>query len=344
MFSLAELACHLDGNLYGQPKYLIQGVASLSRATKTDLAYFDNIAQLNSLTRTQAGAVLLTAGYVEHCPVNSIVVANPLLSMRLAAEMLTQAINHEEAEIHSSALISPKAKLGSKLSIGANSSIGDEVELGDGVRIGANCVLEKGVVIGKQTVIHNGVYIHAGTKLGAKVVVENGAVLGASPFNSVKVQGYWRTGPAVGGVLIGDDALLGANTVVDRGSLGDTYIGEGVHIDNLVQVAHDVTIGAHTAIAGCAAIGAYTQIGSHCIIGGASTVASHVHIVDDVVITGMSTVNKSLVKAGIYSSGIMVSEHQQWRRNAARFRRLDDYVLRLAKLEKNVAKFISKID
>lgn len=337
MYTLAELARHLDGRLHGYAKHPIQGVASLSRATKSDLAYFDNTSLLKSLTRTEAGAVLLMQGYAQHCPVNYIVVANPLLSMTIAAEMLVQSVKYKEA-IHPTALISPSAILGTHISIGANSYIGEGVRLDNQVQIGANCVLEAGVAVGEQTIIHSGVCIHGGTKIGANSLIESGVVLGASPFNSVKIQGRWCSGPAVGGVIVEDKVQIGANTVVDRGSLSDTYIGEGVYIDDLVQIAHDVTIGANTAVAGCAAIGAYTKIGAHCIIGGASCVAAHVHIVDDVVITGASTVNKSLNKAGIYSSGIMVSEHQRWRRNAARFRRLDDYIMRLTKLEKECSK------
>jgi len=281
--------------------------------------------------------VLLTEANVKHCPVNHIVVANPLDSMTVAAELFLQ-VNHHEEGIHPTASISPSAQIGSQVAIGANTIIAEGVVLGDAVQIAANCVIEAGVSIGQGTLIHSGVYIHSGSKLGEHVVVETGTVLGASPFNSVKKQGRWHVGPAVGGLIISDAVHLGANTVISRGALGDTYLGKGVHIDNLVQIAHDVTIGANTAIAGCAAIGAYARIGSHCIIGGASCVAAEVYLADDVVITGMSTVSKSLAKSGVYSSGTMVSEHQRWRRNVARFRRLDDYMARLTRLEKECSK------
>ncbi|KTC86106.1 UDP-3-O-[3-hydroxymyristoyl] glucosamine N-acyltransferase [Legionella drozanskii LLAP-1] len=337
VYTLAELAHHLDGCLHSNAEQSIRGVASLSRATSSDLTYFDNLVMLQLLDKTQAGVVLLTAGHVHYCPVNSIVVANPLESMAIAADLFALAINHHEG-IHPKASISPAALLGEQIAVGANTVIADSVKLGDGVKIAANCVIEEGVNIGPYSTIGSGVYIHSGSKLGAHVVIENGVILGAAPFNSIKKQGRWHSGAAVGGVVIADYVQLGANTVVARGSLGDTYIGEGVHIDNLVHIAHDVTIGKNTAIAGCAAIGAYTQIGADCIVGGASCIAAHVHLADDVVITGMSTVSKSLSKAGVYSSGIIVSEHQQWRRNAARFRRLDDYIIRLARLEKEYNK------
>lgn len=333
VYTLAELAARLDGVFHGQAEYPIQDFASLSRATETDLAYFDNPALLASLNQTKAGAVLLTAAYLRHCPTHSIVVANPLEKMSMVTRLFQQSPKALEG-IHATAVVAPSAIIGQGVSVGENSVIGEDVFLGDGVQVAANCVLEQGVSVGSQTTIHNGVAILQGSKIGQYVAIESGAVLGALPFNSVKMQGRWLHGPAVGGVIIADYVQLGANTVIARGALGDTYIGEGVHIDNLVQIAHDVIIGANSAIAGCAAIGAYTQIGEDCIIGGASCVAAHVHLVDDIVITGMSTVNKSLPKPGVYSSGIMVSEHGQWRRNAARFRRLDNYVTRLTKLEK----------
>ncbi len=333
VYTLAELAARLDGVFHGQTECPIQGFASLSRATKTDLAYFDNPALLASLSQTKAGAVLLTAAYLQHCPTSSIVVANPLEKMSMAARLFQQSPKAFEG-IHATAVVAASATIGQGVRVGENSVIGDRVFLGNGVQVAANCVLEPGVSVGNQTTIQNGVAILQGSKIGQHVAIESGVVLGALPFNSIKMQGRWLHGPAVGGVIIADYVQLGANTVIARGALGDTYIGEGVHIDNLVQIAHDVIIGANSAIAGCAAIGAYTRIGAHCIIGGASCVAAHVHLVDDIVITGMSTVNKSLSKPGVYSSGIMVSEHGQWRRNAARFRRLDNYVTRLTKLEK----------
>ncbi|KTD23830.1 UDP-3-O-[3-hydroxymyristoyl] glucosamine N-acyltransferase [Legionella lansingensis] len=332
MYTLAEVAHHLDGVLHGNPEQPIQGIASLSRARKTDLSYFDHPFLLEMLTKTKAGAVLLTENHIAYSPANSIVVPDPLLSMSIAATLFSAPVV-SPAGIHPTAFVSPSAQLGEGVTIGANTTVEEGVVLGDGVVIGANCVLEANVFIDFKTVIQHGVHVYDGTKLGREVIVESGVILGASPFNGIKQQGRWLSGPAVGGTWISDHVHIGANSVITRGALGDTLIGSGVRIDNLVMIAHDVIIGANSAIAGCAVIGANTQLGAHCIIGGASCVAPHVHLTDDVVITGMSTVNKSLTKPGVYSSGIMVSEHRQWRRNVARFRRLDDYITRLIKLE-----------
>ncbi|CEK09700.1 UDP-3-O-(3-hydroxymyristoyl)glucosamine N-acyltransferase [Legionella hackeliae] len=333
-YTLAELAQHLDGIVYGDPMQPIQGVASLSLARPTDLSCFNHPAFLESLSKTQAGGVLLTEISLQCCPVNAIVVSEPLSSMQAAAALF-MPVEKPCTNIHSTALISASAKLGKEVSVGENTVLGPGVILGDRVSVGANCVLEENVHVGEKTLIHHAVHIHTSSKIGAEVVIESGAIIGAAPFNSVKEHGRWLSGRAVGGVLIADRVHLGANTVITRGAMGDTLIAHGVHIDNLVMIAHDVIIGANSAIAGCAVIGAYAQLGEHCIVGGASCLAPYVHLADDVVITGMSTVNKSLTKAGIYSSGTMVCEHRQWRRNAARFRRLDDYITRLIKLEKD---------
>ncbi|MDP1602801.1 MAG: UDP-3-O-(3-hydroxymyristoyl)glucosamine N-acyltransferase [Legionella sp.] len=330
-YTLAQLGHHLNGLLHGNAAQPIQGVASLGCATNTEIAYFDNPALLFLLKTTQAGAVLLNAQYVSSCPVNCIVV--PLHSINEVLHLFTRHSASEKG-IHPTAVIANGANIGHNVAIGANTIIGENAFIADGVSIGANCWVAGGVSIGAGTLVAHSVSVHKGTKIGDSCVIESGVVLGARPFNAVKIHGVWESGPSLGGVIIADNVNIGSNAVIAKGSVGDTIIGAGVHIDNLVHIAHDVIIGPHTAIAGCAAIGAFAAIGSHCIIGGASCIAAHVHLADDVVVTGMSTVSKSLGKSGIYSSGTMVSEHKRWRRNVARFRRLDDYINRLVRLEK----------
>lgn len=333
IYTLAQLAHYLNGTAHGQMERPIQGVASLSRANSLQLAYFDNAALIDSLQNTNAGAVLLSPSFVSASPVDCISVTNPLQCINTVFHLFVQS-NSTESGIHPSAVVPPSVALGCLVSIGENTIIGEDVVIGDGVTIGPSCWIAKGVSIGSHTVLASHISVHEGTRIGNGGCVESGVVLGARPFNACKQRGVWSAGPAVGGLIIGDQTKVGANTVISNGSVSDTIIGDGVQIDNLVHVAHDVIIGAHSALAGCAVIGAFACIGAHCIIGGGSCVAAYVQLGDDVVITGMSTVNKSLCKSGIYSSGTMVSEHARWRRNAARFRRLDDYVTRLLRLEK----------
>lgn len=336
MLTLAELAERLDGVWHGDANHAIFSLASLTRARAQDLAYYDNSIFAQALNNTAAGAVLLKAEHRHAYSGNVIIVANPLQAMMQATQYFSQQ-QLQTTEIAASAQIHPTAKLGHDIAIGAYSVIGAGAELSDGVVIGAHAVIEAGVRIGKESHVANNTVVHAGTQIGAHVVINSGTVVGAAPFNYVKQHGYWLQDPVVGGVILADKVHLGANTVVDRGTFGDTYLAEGVCVDNLVQIAHDVVIGKNTVVAGCAAIGAYAHIEADCIIGGASSIAAYVHLVADVVITGMSTVSKSIAKPGIYSSGTLVHEHTRWRRNAARFRRLDDYINRLGALEKKLS-------
>ncbi len=335
MLTLAQLAEYLSGVWHGNANHAIFNLSSLSRATSSDVAYFDNLLLQKSLELTSAGAVILRPEYVSMCLVNCIVVSNPLAAIDKAAKLLLTEKTRISA-IHPTAQIHPSAQIGQGVSIEANSIIGEKVHLADGVCIGTNTVIETQVQIGCNSQIASGVIIHSGSQLGKNVLINSGVIVGSSPFNYLKHHGVWQQGPVVGGVIIADGVHIGANTVIDRGTLSDTLLAEGVCVDNLVQIAHDVIVGANTAIAGCAAIGSHAQIGSDCIIGGASCIAANVHLSDDVVITGMSTVSKSITKAGIYSSGTLVHEHQRWRRNVARFKRLDDYMIKLGALEKKI--------
>lgn len=336
MLTLAQLAEHLGGVWHGNANYAIFSYSSLARATPQDIAYFDNSLLGHLLNSTLAGAVLLKTEHLHLFQGNCIVVANPAEAMAQVPQFFSpRKLVH--SDIDPTARVHHLAQLGQEVSIGAYSVIGAKAQLADGVSIGANTIIESSVRIGKYTQISHGVTVHSGCQLGAHVLVNSGCVIGASPFNYLKQHGVWQRGFDVGAVFIADRVHIGANTVIDRGSLSDTCLAEGVCIDNLVQIAHDVLIGKNSVVAGCSALGAYVQIGADCIIGGASTLAAHVHLADDVVITGMSTVSKSLVRPGIYSSGTLVHEHQRWRRNAARFRRLDDYIIKLSTLERKLA-------
>ena len=336
MLTVAQLAESLNGVWHGNANHAIYGLSSLSRASSKEIACFDNCLLKPVLTHTKAGAVLLKAEHLADCPTNAIVLTNPLAAMSDAAKLIAPLQTHV-SEIDTTAKVHPSVQLGRQVSIGAYAVLNEGVVLDDGVIIGAHSVIESEVCIGKNTCIACNTVIHSHTWIGQEVIINSGCVLGASPFNYLKDHGKWRQGLAIGGVFISDGVHIGANTVIDRGSVGDTYLANGVCIDNLVQIAHDVYIGSNTAVAGCAAIGSYVSIGSDCIIGGASCIAASVHLTNDVVISGMSTVSKSITKPGIYSSGTLVHEHERWRRNAARFRRLDDYIIKLSALERKIS-------
>jgi UDP-3-O-[3-hydroxymyristoyl] glucosamine N-acyltransferase len=165
-------------------------------------------------------------------------------------------------------------------------------------------------------------------RLGKRVLVHPGAVIGADGFGLAFAKDHWEKVPQLGGVVVGDDCEIGANTTIDRGALGDTVLEEDVRLDNQIQIAHNVFVGAHTAMAGCAAVAGSARIGRYCLIGGAAGILGHLEIADRVTVTAMSLVTHSLREPGEYSSGTPIQENRRWRRNAARFKHLDEFVRR----------------
>lgn len=334
-YALGEIARLINGKLLGDAETRVNGVAALSTAEKDDIASIYHLAHRNQLQSTRAGVILMTSSFANLSSTNNIVCADPLAAMMQCIDLFAPE-NEAVNKISTNAVIDECATIGNNVSIGHHTTIHAQAVIGDYCQIGDNVVIEAGVKLGKQVKVAANSIIYKNCEIEDGVDIDYGCVIGARPFNYYKTKGSWRTGPALGKVKIGKLASIGANTVIDRGSLADTIIEAGVIIDNLVQIGHDVIIGAATSIAGCVAVGAYTAIGRHCSIGGGSCVASLLTIADDVVITGMSAVSKSLKKQGIYSSGTTVSPHKTWRRNAGRFHRLDNYIERLKRLEKQV--------
>jgi UDP-3-O-[3-hydroxymyristoyl] glucosamine N-acyltransferase len=206
--------------------------------------------------------------------------------------------------VHPSAVVSQKASLGERVSIGAGCVIGDDVVIGD------DCCLYPRVVI------------YPKCTLGKRVVAHAGVVIGADGFGIARDEGRWVKIPQIGGVRIGDDVEIGANTTVDRGALDDTVIEEGVKLDNQVQVGHNVRIGAHSAVAGCVGIAGSADIGRHCTIGGAAMIHGHITIADHVHVSAGTLISRSLHKPGTYTGFYPFDEHEAWRRSAAQLRRL----------------------
>lgn len=335
--TLLDLAHYLKGSLRGNPQTSLHNVASLVRATGQDISYFNNGMPLSLLQQTKAAAVVLHHSYADFSPTNCLIVSNPLMGFQRIKKLFNSDFCCDDTSgIHASAVIAASASIAKKVRIAAGVSIGENVVIAENVTIGANSTIERDVIIGENSQIASQVSLHAQTRIGTGCIIESGVVIGAKPYDSVKEKGAWLNSSPLGTVVIGNNVVIGANTVIARGALGDTCIADGCRIDNLVHLAHDAIIGPHSALAGCAVIGAFAQIGAHCIIGGGSCIAPYVVLTDDITVTGMSTVNKSLSKSGVYSSGTMVSAHGQWRKNVARFKRLDNYVTRLIELEKKL--------
>ncbi|MBS0358539.1 MAG: UDP-3-O-(3-hydroxymyristoyl)glucosamine N-acyltransferase [Proteobacteria bacterium] len=333
--TLSELAHYLHAELKGDGACIISGIAPLHSAKNGDIAFLDNPRYRKYLSTTEASAVIVSSAFSEKCVSNALIVEDPYYAYAKVAELFDRAPKPKSG-IHPTALIAPDAQIASSASIGPYAVIESGVVIGSGAVIGAHCAIGENVHIGENTRLWSHVTVYYDVTIGNRVNIHSGVVIGADGFGIANHKGKWLKVPQLGSVLIADDVDIGANTTIDRGAITNTIIGEGVKLDNQIQIGHNVEIGAHTAIAGCVGIAGSTKIGKYCLIGGGSCIAGHLEIADKVVITGMSGISSSLTESGMYSSGVNVQLTSLWRRNVARFHQLDDMAKRILILEKLV--------
>ena len=319
-FSLGELAVRFGLTLRGEPHLAVRSVATLARAEPGSLSFLANSRYRRQLQTTRATAVLISAGDAGDCPVAALIHPDPYLAYaRIALLLHPQAMPAPGK--HPSAVVSGSARIAASANIGPLAVVEDDAQIGDRVVIGPGCIVQRGAVVGEDSVLVSRVNLYPGVSLGKRCILHAGAVVGADGFGFAQNSGSWFKVPQVGSVRIGDDVEIGANTTIDRGAIDDTVVEDGVKLDNQIQVAHNVVIGAHTAIAACCGISGSTVIGQRCMIGGMVGFAGHLTIADDVVVTGCSLVSASIKKPGSYSSGMPTVETRLWRRMVAHLRR-----------------------
>ncbi len=321
-FTLGDLAVRFGLLLRGEPDFKISRVATLSHADSGALSFLANPRYRKQMQSTRATAVLVGPDQAQDCPVAALIDPNPYLAYARIADLLHPQ-PPSAAGIHPTAVVSSSARIDRTASVGPLAVIEDEVQIGERVFVGPGCIVQRGAQVGSDSRLMARVNLCAGVRIGRRCILHAGAVVGADGFGFASDAGTWVKVPQVGSVQIGDDVEIGANTTIDRGAIDDTVVQHGVKLDNQIQVGHNVTIGAHTAIAGCVGISGSTTIGERCMIGGGVGIAGHLTIADDVVVTGCSLVSASLSKAGSYSSGMPAVETRMWRRMVAHLRRLD---------------------
>jgi len=333
MWTLAEIAEHIDGVIIGDAACKISNVSTLLAANKQQISFLANTKYKKYLSTTDAGAVLVNKDMAEYVPNSAIVVDDPYIAYAKVATLLNPP-RQEVTGIAASASVDPGVNIPETASIGAQVVIEAGVMLGKGTIIGAGSVLQRGVSIGENTRLAPNVTLCHDVEIGDNVMLHPGVVIGADGFGIANDKGKWIKIPQIGRVIIGNHVEIGANTTIDRGALEDTIIGQGVKLDNQIQIGHNVIVGDNTVIAGCTGIAGSTIIGENCIIGGGVGISGHLKIADGVIITGMTMVTKSLTKAGVYSSGIPAEPTAQWHKNVVRYRQMDKLSLRVKKLEK----------
>jgi UDP-3-O-[3-hydroxymyristoyl] glucosamine N-acyltransferase len=332
--TLGELAVRFGCELRGDPSAAVETVASLAQADARAVSFLANPKYVSQLKDTRAGAVILDAKSAASSPVPVLVAANPYATFARIAALLhpdppLKPGAHPSAVVEAGAHIAPTAEIAAHAFVGAGARIGARCFIGPG------CVVARDAVIGDDTRLAARVFVGQRVSFGVRCIVQPGAVIGGDGFGFAPEKGAWIKVPQVGSVLVGDDVEIGANTTIDRGALEDTVIEEGVKLDNLIMIAHNCRIGAHSALAATSAIAGSTTIGKRCMLGGKVGLTGHITLCDDVVVLGTSFISHSITKPGVYSSALPSEEAGTWRRIVARIKRLDSMAKRLRALEKH---------
>ncbi|SEI42305.1 UDP-3-O-[3-hydroxymyristoyl] glucosamine N-acyltransferase [Azotobacter beijerinckii] len=335
-FSLGELAERLGATLRGAADRTVRGLATLEEAGPEHLSFLVNPKYRKYLESTRAGALLLAPADAGAYAGDALLLANPYLAYAQLSHLFDPK-PVPVAGVHATALVAPDASIHPSASIGAYAVIETGVRIEEGVMVGAQCFVGARSVIGEGGWLAPRVTLYHDVRIGKRVVIQSGAVIGGEGFGFANEKGTWHKIAQIGGVTIGDDVEIGANTTIDRGALADTLIGNGVKLDNQIMIAHNVQIGDHTAMAGCVGISGSTKIGRHCMIAGGVGMVGHIEVCDGVFVTGMTMVTRSIHEPGAYSSGTAMQPAPEWKKSVARIRQLDDLARRLQQMEKRLA-------
>lgn len=324
---------------------LIRGLGSLLSAGPGEISFLSNPRLQGQLPQTKATAVILTeAAYKAlepgSCTFIAVLCSQPYLMYAMLAQWFDQhRLDQLEKGIHATAVIAPSAVVADDVSIGPHCVIEEGARIGRGSRLGPGCVIGAHSVIGQDCLLHARVTLYHNVKVGNRTILHSGCVLGADGFGFAPDPrhdtGAWAKIAQIGGVVVGDDVEIGANTTVDRGALENTVIGHGVKLDNQIMIAHNCQIGDHTAMAACVGVAGSTIIGKRCTIGGAAMLSGHLVLADDVDVSGGTAITSSISSSGRYTGVYPYAEHVQWQRNAAVLSQLATLRRRLKALERN---------
>ena len=313
--TLEQIAAQLGGRVAGDPAVLIRQVGSLERAGPGQATFLSSPKHRAKLAATRASAVILGEDAESFTTLPRLVCSDPYVTFARLSQLFNPRVL-QPAGVHPTAVVAPTAKLGK------------------GVSVGPGCVVGEGVAIGDDSCLYPRVVVYPGCRIGARAIIHSGVVIGADGFGVADDHGRWVKIPQIGGVTIGDDVEIGANTTIDRGALDDTVIEDGVKLDNQIQIGHNCRIGAHTAMAGCAGVAGSTRIGARCRIGAAAVVLGHLTICDDVTVSADTVISRSIHKPGTYTGMFPFDENASWARNTAVVRHLAELSERVRRLEK----------
>ena len=331
--SLGELATSQGCELIGDPDATVNGVASLQNASPESLSFLANSSYLSQLPATKAAAVVLRPEDADACPVAAFISDNPYATYARMAALVCPEPSFE-AGVHATAVIAESATIADGAHIAASAVIGERTSIGANTVVGPGTVIGPDCDIGENCRLIANVTLVQGVRIGARGIFHPGVVIGADGFGNAMTSDGWVKVPQLGGVQIGNDVEIGANTTVDRGAIGDTVIEDGVRIDNLCMIAHNVRIGEHTAMAATTAIAGSTVIGKRCLFAGRSGAVGHINVCDDVIVAAQTFLSKDVTEPGTYAASFPADNARSWAKQLARFRRLGVLIERVKKLEK----------
>lgn len=334
-YRLADIAARFGGQVMGDADTRVQQIGTLEKACAGQIAFLANAKYRKQLEGSKAAAVILSRADADATAMPRIVCDNPYTYFAKLSAFLNP-LPECVAGIHESAVIGKGTRISPQAHIGPQVTVADGAVIGAGTVVMAGCSIGERSSIGENTRFYPNVTVYHDCVVGNDVIVHSGAVIGADGFGMAWDDGKWLKIQQIGRVLIGDHVEIGANTTIDRGALDDTVIEEDVKLDNQIQVAHNVRIGAHTAIAGCVGIAGSATIGKYCRIGGSAGILGHLSIADGVEISSFTLISKSIREKGVYSGIYPFSEKETWLKSAAHLRHLDDMFARIKQLEKEI--------
>jgi UDP-3-O-[3-hydroxymyristoyl] glucosamine N-acyltransferase len=340
---LGTLVERLGGQLSGDATLEVAGIAPLDLAGERHLSFLSNIKLRSQAACSQAAALIVNerdaawlTGQGSYLG-SQIITPNPYAWFARAAQIFYALEQRPKpAGIHPGAVVAGSARIATSACIGPHVTIEDDVIIGERVEIDAGCFIGQGARIGDDSHLFANVTFHAGCILGQRGMIHSGAVIGTDGFGFANEAGAWIKIPQTGRVVMGDDVDIGANTTIDRGALADTVIGDGVKLDNQIQIGHNCQIGAHTAMAGCVGVAGSAKIGKYCTFGGAAMVLGHLNIVDNVHISSGSMVSRSILEAGQYTGFYPLAKNAEWEKSAAVVRNLASLRSKVRSMEKNI--------
>ncbi len=333
---LSEIVAQLGGKCLGDADVSISQVATLEAAQIRHISFLANSKYRNQLSTTHAGAVILGAADAEATTIPRIIADNPYAYFAKVSALLNP-MDAPQPGVHPAAVVSSSAVIDASASVAAAAVIGEGAQIGAYSIIGAGCSIGANVVIGRRARLYPRVVIYQDCMIGDDFIAHSGVVIGADGFGMAPDAGRWIKVPQIGKVVIGNDVEIGANTTIDRGALDDTVIEDGVKLDNQIQIAHNVRIGAHSAIAGCVGIAGSAEIGKHCRIGGGAVILGHLKLADHVDIAACTLISKSITESGSYTGAFPFDKTEAWRKNAVQIRHLDELAKRIQLLEQQLA-------